>query len=46
MKEYRTPAVYLVGPASQCIQICPGGSGDGIALHQNWQALASKLEEE
>ena len=46
MKQYKTPSVYLVGPASERIQIHTSGSDDGIAGGLDVHLLASKLEEE
>jgi hypothetical protein len=45
MKEYRTPSVYAVGPASECIKFVGGPACDGEPAGQPLHELASKLEE-
>jgi len=45
MKNYSTPVVDLVGPASDLIQQFDQGPGDGV-VDNTWPcAIASRLEE-
>ena len=46
MKDYNTPSVYLVGPASQTIQISSNNGSDGDPFPSLGVELSSKLEEE
>lgn len=46
MKQYRTPSLIFIGPASKSIRMGTPNAGDGVTEQHTQVELSSNLEED